>query len=185
MTITLPAPDPAAAGLLLALYQNGLLNIPQATRMCPELTASQVHAALEVFVAAGLATLIESNSPDVYMPLMDDAPARREYARLSGARACRSCGCTDLWACDGGCAWVEDDLCSACDPGLPLLSQEVLTELLSEVKAAQAHVEASSHLRRNQTSGILGSFAGCIQDVLRGALPVLAELPAQADGERP
>lgn len=31
--------------------------------------------------------------------------------------ACRVCGCTDSHACDGGCYWVEDDLCSACaDP---------------------------------------------------------------------
>jgi ParB family chromosome partitioning protein len=32
---------------------------------------------------------------------------------------CRTCGCTDEHACDGGCSWVEDpqglgDLCSAC-----------------------------------------------------------------------
>lgn len=28
--------------------------------------------------------------------------------------ACRVCGCTDDRACDGGCSWVEPDLCSAC-----------------------------------------------------------------------
>lgn len=27
---------------------------------------------------------------------------------------CRECGCTDEAACDGGCSWVEADLCSAC-----------------------------------------------------------------------
>jgi hypothetical protein len=27
---------------------------------------------------------------------------------------CRSCGCTNFSACDGGCWWVEDDLCSSC-----------------------------------------------------------------------
>lgn len=32
-----------------------------------------------------------------------------------GARACRVCGCTDLWACDDGCFWVEPDLCSSCE----------------------------------------------------------------------
>lgn len=30
--------------------------------------------------------------------------------------ACRVCGCTDDWACPGGCAWVTADLCSACIP---------------------------------------------------------------------
>ena len=29
-------------------------------------------------------------------------------------RACRVCGCTEDNACEGGCWWVEDDLCSAC-----------------------------------------------------------------------
>jgi hypothetical protein len=27
---------------------------------------------------------------------------------------CRVCGCTDNNACEGGCYWVEDDLCSKC-----------------------------------------------------------------------
>ncbi len=29
-------------------------------------------------------------------------------------RRCRICGCTDDNACEGGCYWVEEDLCSAC-----------------------------------------------------------------------
>jgi hypothetical protein len=29
-------------------------------------------------------------------------------------RSCRICGCTDDRACPGGCAWVAEDLCSAC-----------------------------------------------------------------------
>lgn len=32
------------------------------------------------------------------------------------ARTCRVCGCTDEWGCDGGCLWVEEDLCSQCAP---------------------------------------------------------------------
>ena len=31
-------------------------------------------------------------------------------------RRCRVCGCTDDQACEGGCYWVEDDLCSSCAP---------------------------------------------------------------------
>lgn len=27
---------------------------------------------------------------------------------------CRVCGCTDAVACEGGCYWIEKDLCSAC-----------------------------------------------------------------------
>jgi hypothetical protein len=29
-------------------------------------------------------------------------------------RGCRVCGCTDWTACEGGCGWVDDDLCTAC-----------------------------------------------------------------------
>lgn len=28
-------------------------------------------------------------------------------------RTCRVCGCTDARACEGGCSWIEKDLCSA------------------------------------------------------------------------
>lgn len=28
---------------------------------------------------------------------------------------CRLCECTDYSACEGGCWWVEGDLCSSCD----------------------------------------------------------------------
>jgi len=27
---------------------------------------------------------------------------------------CRECGCSNLNACLGGCAWIEEDLCSSC-----------------------------------------------------------------------
>lgn len=30
---------------------------------------------------------------------------------------CRGCGCTDAHACEGGCIWVTEDLCSACVRG--------------------------------------------------------------------
>ena len=29
-------------------------------------------------------------------------------------RECRVCGCTEDNACEGGCSWVEEDLCSKC-----------------------------------------------------------------------
>lgn len=36
---------------------------------------------------------------------------------MTRVRTCRVCGCTDARACEGGCWWVEADLCSACKPG--------------------------------------------------------------------
>ncbi|MGZ3272420.1 MAG: helix-turn-helix domain-containing protein [Caulobacteraceae bacterium] len=32
-----------------------------------------------------------------------------------GLRVCRVCGCWEREACDDGCWWVEQDLCSSCD----------------------------------------------------------------------
>lgn len=29
-------------------------------------------------------------------------------------RQCKRCGCTDDHACEGGCFWVTDNLCSKC-----------------------------------------------------------------------
>jgi hypothetical protein len=28
---------------------------------------------------------------------------------------CRVCGCTENAACEGGCTWIEEDLCSSCE----------------------------------------------------------------------
>lgn len=38
----------------------------------------------------------------------------QELDRSHGARSCRSCGCTDNFACPGGCSWAGPDLCSSC-----------------------------------------------------------------------
>lgn len=38
-----------------------------------------------------------------------------DTARLGlGDPPCRRCGCNDLNSCEGGCNWVEPDLCSSC-----------------------------------------------------------------------
>lgn len=31
-----------------------------------------------------------------------------------GRHICRLCGCWELQACEGGCAWAEEDLCTSC-----------------------------------------------------------------------
>jgi hypothetical protein len=36
-----------------------------------------------------------------------------ELYRRAGIRCCRVCGCSEDNACDGGCTWVAEDLCSA------------------------------------------------------------------------
>lgn len=41
----------------------------------------------------------------------------RKKSTAEKVRTCRECGCTDEYGCDGGCEWVEPDLCSACTEG--------------------------------------------------------------------
>jgi ParB family chromosome partitioning protein len=47
-------------------------------------------------------------------PQPEDAAAESPVGDDTSVRSCRACGCTDAEACDGGCSWVEDDLCSEC-----------------------------------------------------------------------
>lgn len=43
--------------------------------------------------------------------------------RLAGRRTCRVCGCWDLHACDDGCAWAGEDICTACQHDLPIAKE--------------------------------------------------------------
>lgn len=52
--------------------------------------------------------------------------------RRLGLQQCRECGCTEYRACEGGCCWVERDLCSRCVPRLqrPTLSPGEVRRLM-------------------------------------------------------
>jgi hypothetical protein len=52
---------------------------------------------------------------DALLPIADDFPEGPDLEAV-GIRACRVCGCTDNSACEEGCEWVGEDLCSACQP---------------------------------------------------------------------
>lgn len=184
MSSALMAPNPDAAEILLRVYHGSGVTRAELTESLG-MRAGVVAAALDAFTDANLILLDEH----WYYPSLNgdtDVAARREYARLSGARSCQNCHRMEHWdGIGGGCDWLLDGLCSDCHPdqaSLSLLTPEVLTQLLADVQAAQAQVEASRHLHRNQASGILGAFAGSIRDVLSGALPMLAELNPQQDG---
>ena len=55
---------------------------------------------------------------------------------LDKGSRCRSCGCSEFNACQGGpfgsCWWIEDDLCSFC---VVALDREVVRELAAEIRA--------------------------------------------------
>lgn len=44
----------------------------------------------------------------------DQCGQRIDNEPLFEEQKCRVCGCTDSNACEGGCYWVEPDLCSRC-----------------------------------------------------------------------
>lgn len=46
----------------------------------------------------------------------DDRREREMQALLEAGviHQCRVCGCTELSACEGGCIWATEDLCSRC-----------------------------------------------------------------------
>ena len=59
--------------------------------------------------------------PEVFLPkfeCMEEAQGALDKlaAKLRWAPVitCRVCGCTDRFGCEGGCHWVERDLCSGC-----------------------------------------------------------------------
>lgn len=116
-------------------------------------------------------------------------------------RRCRVCGCTDEWACEGGCYWVEEDLCSTCAPVslldvLSLVELQVLGALSRRLKgdseivvtvgdiARQVHVSrgaANTALRLAAAAGVLrtlshGSRGTRIQVLRPDHLAVLASV---------
>lgn len=52
------------------------------------------------------------DSPEMVRIVPRNRP--RTFLRVDLQRACRVCGCTDDHACPEGCAWAEEDLCTAC-----------------------------------------------------------------------
>lgn len=110
--------DPGTAALLIHLYQRGPLTLKQARALLPGAPEWQVWAALEGLTRSGLAI----HEGRAYHAGMDEDAARRAYGRLSGERACATCGCTERWACPEGCWWTADHQCSTCGPAHALVS---------------------------------------------------------------
>jgi len=103
------------------------------------------------------------------------------------ARKCRVCGCTEDNACEGGCSWVEDDLCSACadkesddddveedDVDVDTSeSQEVLPEVNSDVATkfqqdeySTAQEKLQSELKKFKGGGKEGAIASNVVSTL-------------------
>jgi len=95
-------------------------------RYFPEIASK---AAFEAMARATIGIVVQG-TPDLVTPTLDADPEHLRCAnarlierageiaaelRAEEARRCRVCGCGNAAACDGGCEWVEQDLCSKCD----------------------------------------------------------------------
>lgn len=64
---------------------------------------------------------LAQRSRDRLMAGMDGAHAATAFGAVQLPMMCRSCGCTDEDACDGGCGWAGNGLCTSCASGHELL----------------------------------------------------------------
>lgn len=152
------APNPEAAEILIRVYHGSGVTRAELTESLG-VNAGVVAAALDAFTDASLILLDEHW---YYPSLNDDTDdaARREYARLSGARTCRTCGCTDQWACEGGCEWIDADLCSTCDPTIIRMGGRISfvvveDETYIETELAGDDVRLSIRRGENTSSAVL------------------------------
>lgn len=72
--------------------------------------------AVQVDMVAEAFRYLQLRGPDAHGYRIIHNPAFPSLIRFEDvALACRVCGCTDTNACQGGCAWAEADLCTACE----------------------------------------------------------------------
>ena len=55
---------------------------------------------------------------------------------------CRICGCTENNACEGGCYWVEDDLCSKC---VGKVKEEIINSDETAIEKLQREVQTAKN----------------------------------------
>jgi len=96
------------------------------TRYFPEIASKIAFEALSVATIG----FVGQSGPELLSPTLDADPEHLRCAnarlierageiatelRAQEARRCRVCGCSNAVACEGGCEWVEENLCSKCD----------------------------------------------------------------------
>lgn len=74
---------------------------------------------------------------------------------------CRGCGCTNWAACEGGCWWVEDDLCSSCAIAVDVQTGDSLTddELLGRWTMSSAGIFVDPIIRPDRVDDAVRELA--------------------------
>jgi hypothetical protein len=110
--LALPADVQQQIGAAAIAAEIGVLGAAVAVELgVPELARSRENIGLEArsfMFELIVIHLLDGN---------DAALPPRPDLRPLGIRQCRACGCTDEYACEGGCSWAQEDLCSNCAPG--------------------------------------------------------------------
>jgi hypothetical protein len=87
-----------------------------------------LHEEGEVYLAAGLLHLMAFRIADrvsIGLSVLMSTAAELRSLGAFGLQ-CRVCGCTDASACEGGCSWVEFDLCSRCAARLKAMATRAM-----------------------------------------------------------
>lgn len=108
----LPPPERAFARVSLAMLapiydvlpklQRSALWCPSGVELAWTLQGTRVESAL-VEVGSGVHNALRGNA---WRPMLVEI--------AEGAQRCAWCGCVEVFACVGGCAWLPDGRCSSC-----------------------------------------------------------------------
>lgn len=58
--------------------------------------------------------MTQKKAPEKRFPRLVDVGKGNVYRLDDKTRRCVGCGCTDQYACENGCEWVGNELCSTC-----------------------------------------------------------------------
>ncbi len=78
--------------------------------------------------------------------------------KMAENRVCRVCGCTDDMGCEGGCSWVEEDLCSNCLDQVVEIDLDGAIEDPRRQRGGQMSIEGE--LRKLKEQGVELSVVG-------------------------
>jgi hypothetical protein len=99
------------------MSQSGLEEIgEQLVRVCRGCGLAWDQTTLKRFTPAERKEL-QKEMQEKMAQMQAAAAAKRGQGSDGTKQVCRVCGCTEEHACEGGCSWVEPDLCSACAEG--------------------------------------------------------------------
>jgi hypothetical protein len=117
------------AAVLHRIWWDGPLPLSDLRELVPDDASGSELAEHLLFLGhAGLIDIAEDPADPLFGPAAApgaEERARRGYAALLNLPTCRVCGCSDSWACEDGCWWLAEGVCSNCGGGDSLMDDAV------------------------------------------------------------